>query len=86
MAEKIQFGMDGEANTLKVSEAEKKLADFFKSHAPSDLSQLFEGKSKDGKKYFIGDLATKNGTFRISVYWNEAVQPKLISIDISPGS
>jgi hypothetical protein len=84
MAEKIQFGNDGEAETLKNTEAEKELNQFFKNHLPSDLTQLFEGKSKDGKKYFIGKLSTKSGNYRVSVYWKETPQPRLISIDISP--
>lgn len=83
MAEKIQFGNEGEASTLKSTEAEKELNQFFKAHPPSDLAQLFEGRSKDGKKYFIGKLSTRSGTYRISVYWNETPQPRLISIDIS---
>ncbi len=83
MAEKIQFGLDGEASTKKNTEAEKELQQFFKNHIPSDLTLLFEGQSKDGKKYYIGKLTTKNGTYRVSVFWNETPQPKLISIDIS---
>lgn len=83
MGEKIQLGFDGEATALGAKEGERKMDGFFKTNPTSDLSQLFQGQSKDGKQYFIGVLKTKNGNFRVSVYWVESPSVKLLSIDFS---
>lgn len=83
MGEKITLGFDGEAGSLAAREAEKRMDSFFKSHPVVDLSQLFQGQSKDGKQYFIGVLKTKGGDYRVSVYWVEAPKVQLLSIDFS---
>lgn len=83
MGEKIQLGFDGEANSIPAREAEKRIDAFFKSNPIVELSQLFQGQSKDGKQYFIGILKTKNGEFRVSVYWAETPKVQLLSFDFS---
>lgn len=83
MGEKIQLGFDGEANSISAREAEKRIDAFFKSNPIVELSQLFQGQSKDGKQYFIGILKTKKGDFRVSVYWTETPKVQLLSFDFS---
>ena len=83
MGEKVQMGFEGESAMLSQKDAENKLTVFFKSNPPTDVSQLFQGQSKDGKQYFIGKLKSAGGEFRVSVYWSEMPKNQMISIDIS---
>lgn len=83
MGEKIQLGFDGEAQSLAAKEGEKRIDAFFKSNPVSELSQLFQGQSKDGKQYFIGVIKTRTGSFRVSVYWVESPKAQMLSIDFS---
>lgn len=83
MGEKVQLGFDGEAQSLGPREAEAKMDAFFKKFQVVDLLQLFQGQSKDGKQYFIGVLKTKNGDFRVSVYWVDSPKTRLLSLDFS---
>jgi hypothetical protein len=83
MAEKVQMGFEGESAMLTQKDAENKLTNFFKSNIPTDISQLFQGQSKDGKQYFICKLKSSGGEFRVSVYWSETPRNQMISIDIS---
>jgi len=83
MGEKVQIGFEGESAMLAQKDAENKLTIFFKTNPPTEVSQLFQGQSKDGKQYFIGKLKSVNGEFRVSVYWSETTNNQMISIDIS---
>ena len=83
MGEKIQLGFEGEAKMVSQKEAESKLSVFFKNNAPSELNQLFQGQSKDGKQYLICKLKTAGGDFRISIYWQEGTNSQIVSMDFS---
>jgi len=83
MGDKLQFGFEGEATMMTSKEAGNRLATFFKSNMPSDISSLFQGQSKDGRQYFIGILKTPAGEYRVSVYWTEAPKEQILTFDIS---
>ena len=83
MGEKVQMGFEGESTMVPFKEAEARLDVFFKTNPPNDITQLFQGQSKDGKQYFIGKLKSTTGEFRVSVYWAELPKAQMISIDIS---
>jgi hypothetical protein len=83
MGDKLQFGFEGEATMMTSKEAGNRLAAFFKSNVPSDVSPLFQGQSKDGRQYFIGILKTPSGEFRVSVYWTEAPKEQILTFDIT---
>lgn len=83
-ATKVEFGLEGDAKEILGSEVAGKLAVFFRDNPPVEASVLFQGKSKDGRKYLICRLNTKNGgVFRFSFYWKEAAVEALEVIDIS---
>ena len=83
-ATKVEFGLEGDAQEILGSEVAGKLAGFFRENPPVDASVLFQGKSKDGRKYLICRLNCKNGgVFRFSFYWKEAQVEALEVIDIS---
>ena len=83
MGEKVQMGFEGESAMLSHKEAKAKLVSFFRSNPPTDIVQLFQGQSKDGKQYFIGKLKSSGLEFRISVYWSETPKNEMISMDIT---
>jgi hypothetical protein len=83
-AEKVEYGKEGDAQTLAVGKVSEQLGLFFKENPPSDASIHFQGKSKDGRKYMICRYKSKNGSaYRFSFFWQEKVPELLESIDIS---
>ena len=83
MADQIGFGFEGESTQQPSKEAVAQLHAFFRTNPVSDLAQLFQGQSKDGKQYFIGQLKAKSATYRVSVYWVEVPRNQILSIDIT---
>lgn len=53
------------------------LQNFFKEYAPVSFSINYEAKKEDSK-YGLGTLVTKNGTFRINLYFLEGRKEKII--------
>jgi hypothetical protein len=83
-AEKVEFGKEGDAESMAVGKVSEELGQFFKENPPADASIHFQGKSKDGRKYLICRYKSKNGSgYRFSFYWKEKVPELLESIDIS---
>ena len=83
-AEKVEYGKEGDAETMAVAKVGEELGQFFKENPPADASIHFQGKSKDGRKYMICRYKSKNGTgYRFSFFWKEKVPELLESIDIS---
>lgn len=50
------------------NQATRIMESFFKSHPPTGFKVSFEG-TKEQSKYAIGDLTTKNGAFRINLFF-----------------
>lgn len=47
----------------------KAVSGFFARHKPNTFVQVHEGASKEGNaRYFIGDLSTASGNFRVYLY------------------
>lgn len=83
-AEKVEYGEEGDAETIASVKVSERLEKFFRENPPSDASIHFQGKSKDGRKYMICRYKSRNGAgFRFSFYWKEKVPELLESIDIS---
>lgn len=60
--------MDKEGFYSKAA-AVKAVSGFFASHPPKSFVQVHEGASKEGNaRYFIGDLTTTAGNFRVYIY------------------
>ncbi len=49
-------------------QAERIMESFFKDHPPTDFTISFEG-TKDQSKYAIGSLKTKDGVFRVNLFF-----------------
>lgn len=50
------------------NQATRIMESFFKKHPPSEFKVSFEG-TKEQSKYAIGTLTTKNGTFRVNMFF-----------------
>ena len=50
------------------NQATRILENFFKKHPPTDFEVSFEG-TKEQSKYAIGSLTTKDGAFRINMFF-----------------
>ena len=53
------------------------MENFFKKHPPSDFKVSFEG-TKEQSKYAIGTLSTKDGSFRINMFFLNKEGSRLI--------
>jgi hypothetical protein len=53
------------------------MENFFKNHPPTDFSVSFEG-TKDESKYAIGSLKTKDGQFRVNLFFLSKEGARLI--------
>lgn len=58
---------DAEASYSK-AQAEQVVKNFFASHQPRSFTVAHQGTSPEGSKYFIGNLTTSSGNYRIYVY------------------
>jgi hypothetical protein len=83
-AEKIEFGIEGDAESINSQAAGERLSKFFRENPPVDANVQFQGKGKDGRKYMVCKYKTKSGSaFRISFYWKEKLPEQFEAIDIS---
>ena len=83
-AEKVEYGLEGDAEAMTASSVTDQLTRFFRENPPQDASIHFQGKSRDGRKYMICRYRSRNGSgFRFSFYWKEKLPEALESIDIS---
>ena len=57
-----------EENVYSPAEAQEVLEQFFADHPPRSFKVKHEGTSKLNDQYRIGDLTTKNETFRVTFF------------------
>jgi len=50
------------------NQATRIMESFFRKHTPTDFTVSFEG-TKEQSKYAIGTLSTKEGTFRVNLFF-----------------
>jgi Domain of unknown function (DUF4783) len=82
----IELTIEETEGTFSKAEAEKKLAAFFASHGVTGFEIKHQGTSKLDDQYRIGDLVTKNGTFRVTFFIRKngnALQIKQLKIEVS---
>ncbi|WP_157976025.1 DUF4783 domain-containing protein [Lewinella sp. IMCC34191] len=69
MDAEVELSLLEDENLYSRDQAIQKLSAFFAAHPPSGFSQVHQGSSKsDDAEYCIGNLATKDGSFRIYIY------------------
>ena len=58
-------------------QATRIMESFFKDHSPTDFTISFEG-TKDQSKYAIGSLKTKDGVFRVNLFFMDKEGARMI--------
>jgi hypothetical protein len=59
------------------NQATRIMESFFKKHTPTGFTVSFEG-TKEQSKYAIGTLSTKEGTFRVNLFFMTKDEKRLI--------
>ena len=79
----VEYSVDGKTSSIGRSDAENKMRSFFLDHEPRNFEIVHKGESKSDVHYFISQLITSNGSFRITAYLHKSVDEYLIqSIEI----
>ena len=63
----IDLAVNDNDDVYSKAQAEQILKKFFSEHKPSSFKIMHEGESRNGIKYFIGELETANGKFRVTI-------------------
>ena len=82
----IELTIEDTEGTFSKAEAEKKLTAFFASHGVTGFEIKHQGTSKLDDQYRIGDLVTKNGTYRVTFFIRKngnTLQIKQLKIEAS---
>ena len=74
----VELSIDGKSSSLGRSDAENKMRSFFLDHEPRNFEIVHKGESKSDVHYFISQLVTSNGSFRITAYLHKSVDEYLI--------
>jgi hypothetical protein len=64
----INLNIPGNEGTYSKAQAELILKDFFSKNPVKTYTTIHQGESKDGAKYSIGNLITKNASYRTYCY------------------
>lgn len=64
----VEITIKDASNSYSKSQAEMVLKNFFSSNQPRSFAIAHEGTSPEGSKYFIGNLSTSGGNYRVYVY------------------
>lgn len=64
----VNLTVDRKDEVYSREQAEVIMTRFFANHVPRDFSIRHEGKSKMDDHYYIGDLVTGNGNYRVTFF------------------
>lgn len=72
-ANNVELSLPGDEGVYDKVQAKNKLTSFFSKNIVSSFSQVHQGSSKgNAAKYFIGNLQTQQGSFRVYVFVDTA--------------
>ena len=84
LSPRTEIAFEGDKEIFQKDKAEQILKDFFTQNKPKDFQVLHQGASKEGLKFYIGELLSSSGTYRVLVYLRTKGDKSLIeTIDIS---
>ncbi len=84
LGQRTEIAFDSEKMSYDKEKAEQTLSNFVSNVKPKDFQMLHQGASKEGIKFYIGELSTDKGMYRILIYLKGNEKKNLIeSIDIS---
>lgn len=84
LSTRTELAFEGDKKIYQKEKAELVLKSFLNENKPKDFQILHQGASKEGIKFYIGELISANGTFRVLVYLRTKGDKSLIeTLDIS---
>lgn len=84
LSQRTDIAFDSDKISYDKEKAEQTLNKFLTENKPKDFQLLHQGASKEGIKFYIGELSTEKGTYRILIYLKNNVSKQVIeTIDIS---
>ena len=75
--ENVEITFSDKSSSYSKQKAEQVLRDFFTTNPVSSFDIIHQSKNDDSQ-YCIGNLVTKNGTFRTTIYVKQKSQQQLI--------
>lgn len=63
----VEMTIKDSGNSFSKSQAEMVLKDFFAKNQPKSFTIAHQGTSPEGSKYFIGNLVTSTGSYRMYI-------------------
>ena len=73
----VEITLPEKSNSYSKSQAELVLHDFFTTNGVKDFEVLHKGDNS-GSQYCIGNLQTKNGTFRTTIFMKQKGDKQLV--------
>lgn len=73
----VEINLPEKSNSYSKKQAELVLRDFFNNNSVKDLTVIHNSETA-GSQYFIGNLITANGKYRITVYLKQKEDKLLI--------
>ena len=67
----LDLAVNDQDDVYSKAQSEQILKKFFSKNQPSSFKVLYEGESRNGIKYFIGELETSGGKFRVTINMKE---------------
>lgn len=84
LGQRTEIAFDSDKISYEKDKAEQTLNKFLTDNKPKEFQLLHQGASKEGIKFYIGELSTEKGTYRILIYLKNNVNKQVIeTIDIS---
>ena len=81
---RTEIAFNGEKKIYEKASAEQTLANFLNENKPKDFQILHQGASKEGLKFYIGEMIATTGVHRVLVYLrNKDGKFSIETIDIS---
>ena len=84
LGSRTEIAFNGDKKIYEKASAELTLGNFLTENKPKDFQILHQGSSKEGLKFYIGELVAVTGVHRVLVYLRNSNGKVLIeTIDIS---
>lgn len=72
MVANVDMTLPSASDYYSKAQAEQILRKFFDEHPPKGLTIVHEGTNRSGDSYYIGNLPTQNGDFRVTFFLKKA--------------
>ena len=74
----VDLAVEDTEDLFSKAQAEQIVKGFFARHTPVNFQAIHSGTSKSGLEYVIGNLETKEGTYRVTYYLKKEGDQQMI--------